>query len=439
MSTRLKLSDALTEALPQLSPEEQRKYAEIKGTAGPEPAAEPTRKTEPKKEKSSLIIPSLLPLSEVQPEEVSFLWDPYIPLGKLTLLEGDPGLGKTFLSLNICTAISKGWPLPGVDGRPGDALKLGNVLFMSAEDAPADTLAPRLEKMGADRSRIILLTGWKVDETEEEDRTFTLQDANVLRAALEQVKPALVVVDPLQGYIGAIDFHRANETRPVLSALGKLADEFQCAVLAIRHLSKGNGKALYRGLGSIDFTAAARSVMLVGQDPDSGKKALVHVKSSCAQNGPALGFEIDNDLGFVWSGLSDATADDLLANPMPPENRRDTLLEDVKTCLREVLAEGIVKADVVLSDVKQETGAGTRTIYAAKSELGVKSERRRDGWYWYIPASSVQNPDEHCTQLQPCNLATLEETPVNSHIEQTLQHCNIASVCNVEPDKTERR
>lgn len=333
--------------------------------------------------------PTIVNLAKVVPEEVSFLWCPYIPLGKLTLLEGDPGLGKTFLALNICAAISNGWPLPGPDGLPGTPLDQGNILFMTAEDGLADTLAPRLEKMGADRNKIYCLTGWKLADSDEE-QAFTLSDVNVLRAALDQVKPLLVVIDPLQAYMGGIDMHRANETRPLLSTLGRIAEEYNCAVLAIRHLSKGGGtKALYRGLGSIDFTAAARSILLVGQDHTTGKKAMIHTKSSCAEVGKTLSFEINAEKGFLWGGLSDCTAEDILAPPTAKEEPSlDSALDEAKEYLLDALQDGPVKGELLLKEGTKETGVSKRTFHRAKKDLDIKSEKKPDGWYWYIPTSS---------------------------------------------------
>lgn len=333
---------------------------------------------------TDFIRPNIINLATIEPEETAFLWFPYIPKGKLTLLEGDPGLGKTFLALNLCSAISNGWPLPGPDGKPSDPINPGNILYMTAEDGLADTLVPRLVKVGADRSRIFCLTGWRTTESEEE-QSFTLHDINVLRVSLEQVRPVLVVIDPLQAYIGNIDMHRANETRPVLSNLARIAEEFGCAVMVIRHLSKSGGtKALYRGLGSIDFTAAARSVLLVGQNQTTDQKAMIHSKSTCAEIGKPLGFEINSQTGFIWTGLSDCTAEDLLLST----GIKDNAFEEAKEFLLEALQEEPIKADTLLNDGVKETGVSKRTFHRAKKELGIKSEKRADGWYWYLPINS---------------------------------------------------
>ncbi len=330
--------------------------------------------------------PSIVNLSDVEPEEVNFLWPPYIPLGKLTILEGDPGLGKTFLSLCICAAISNGGVLPDQDGKPTVQLNKGRVLFMTAEDGLADTLVPRLEMMGADRRQISCLTGWRTAESEEE-MSFTLADVNVLRAALEEVKPDLVVIDPLQAYLGgSVDMHRANETRPLLSNLGRIAEEYGCAVLAIRHLSKGGSKALYRGLGSIDFTAAARSVLTVGQEPVTKQKGMAHIKSSCAANGVTLSFDIHPDFGFTWSGVSNFTIEDLLASPSAAkddqeDNGNDSRLEEAIEFLYEILGDGPIESKEIQKQAKQAS-IKWRTIQRAKEQLEFKAFKEGDVWFW---------------------------------------------------------
>ncbi|HHW61274.1 MAG TPA: AAA family ATPase [Syntrophomonadaceae bacterium] len=324
------------------------------------------------------LIPSIINLADVEPEEVKFLWEPYIPIGKLTLLEGDPGLGKTFLALSICAAISKGWSLPGQDSI---GMQVKNVLFMSAEDGLSDTLAPRLERMGADRSKIYCMTGWRKSEDQEQEQAFTLADISVLRIALEKVKPIMVVIDPLQAYIGDIDLHRANETRPVMMRLAQVAEEYECAIMSIRHLSKSEGsKALYRGIGSIDLTAAARSVILVGEEP-SGKKAMAHTKSSCAEKGATLNFNIEPEKGLVWTGTSNCTVEDILATPGRNSKDKKAELDRAIEFLNEVLSDGPVTANEVKMQAEQ-VGIKKRTLERAKTKLGFRAFSNDGTWYW---------------------------------------------------------
>jgi RecA-family ATPase len=161
-------------------------------------------------------IPKLTPLSEVEPEEVSWLWRPYILIGKVSIIEGDPGLGKTFLSLAVSAAVSRDWPLIDEDGSPAQKIDIGKVLYLSCEDGLGDTLRPRLEKMGANVKNVIALEG-KVNPGKDEVMPVSLQDNDVLRNAMIEIKPALIIIDPIQGFLGPnTNMNRAEEVRPLL-------------------------------------------------------------------------------------------------------------------------------------------------------------------------------------------------------------------------------
>ncbi len=340
----------------------------------------------------------LVRLADVQPESVAWLWYPYIPRGKITILEGDPAAGKTWLALALAAAVSRGCGLPDAadSGRPNAmTCEPGQVIYLTAEDGLADTLRPRLDAVGADASRAYALTAAHIDGIEV---AITLRDLDVLNDALTQTHAALLVVDPVQGFLGSqIDMHRANEVRPVLAGLAKLGEQHNCAIVCIRHLSKANAdRALYRGLGSIDFTAAARSVLLAGRDPtDANRRALVQIKNSLAPEGPALAYAI-NGGRFEWAGLSEMTSAALLARDASDDDRG--ALDEAREWLADALVEGPRTAKDMQHDARA-AGIAAATLRRAQRALGVQV-RRTGGvggaghWEWSLPSKMLMPESE---------------------------------------------
>jgi hypothetical protein len=316
-------------------------------------------------------------LADVAPEPVSFLWEPYLPLGKLTLLEGDPGQGKSWLTAAIAAAGSRGRGLPG-----GDSFPPFRTLFLTAEDGIADTLRPRVEALGGDCAAVF---------TCDQDQPLSLAGAAGLAAfgaALAALAPRLVVIDPLVAFLGgATDIYRANEVRAVLAPLVKLAERWSCALLAIRHLNKAKlGRTIYAGQGSIDFTAAARSVLLAGSAAeDAGAHALVHLKSNLAPQGPTLGYRLLP--AFAWGGTSRLTAGDLLASAAPADEANAE--DDARTFLRTTLGGPEPLPARLVLNAARDAGISQRTLKRAKRREGVRTTRRGFGagstWLWSLP------------------------------------------------------
>jgi hypothetical protein len=328
-------------------------------------------------------------LADVQPEYVSFLWEPYIPLGKLTLIEGDPGVGKSWLACALATATAAGL---GPNGWAMD--EPHNVLLLSVEDGLADTIRPRLDVMRANVQRIHALEG-----------TLTLDQHGLLllERHISEIRPTLLVIDPLVAYLGAgVDLHRANEVRVVTSRLALMAEKHGCAIIGVRHLSKSpKDRAIYRGIGSIDFTAAARSVLLVGTDPsDPAKHAIAHIKSNLAELGGAVGYEI-RDGRFCWTGDSDLTAE-LMLGAANSQVERNTIA-DAKDFLREILSEGPLASEDVQRDAGN-TGISRSTLNRARLELGIKGKpyvfktgqpgTNDQKWFWQLPPEVTQANSE---------------------------------------------
>src|SRR5262249_8218950 len=221
--------------------------------------------------------PVITRLSDVTPQPVRWLWRGRIRIGKLTVLDGDSGLGKSLLSTDLAARISKARLMP--DNTANDLRDPAGVVILSAEDDPSDTICPRLKATGADLSRIVLLAGLRDSDSV---RLPTLADLEAIRHAITLVNAKLVIIDPLMAYLpGRVDSHRDQDIRSSLAPLAALAAETGVAVLVIRHLNKTEGKnALYRGGGSIGIIGAARSGLLVAQDPEDEERRILAVTKS---------------------------------------------------------------------------------------------------------------------------------------------------------------
>ncbi len=311
----------------------------------------------------------MIKMSEIQSQEVSWLWYPFIPYGKLTIIQGDPGDGKTTLVLNIAAWLSKG---EGLDSE----MKLSepvNVIYQSAEDGLADTVKPRLELAGADCERILVI--------DEKEKSLSMVDER-LEKAIVQTKARMLILDPIQAYLGGgMDMNRANEARDMTKKFGALAEKHQCAIVLIGHMNKAAGnKAAYRGMGSIDFFAVARSVLLVGRvEGEPNIRAVVQIKNNLATFGHPKAFALSED-GFQWLGDYEITADEVLGGIAPKANK----MEQAKRLLRELaLTTDAIQSNEIF-DMADEQGISKRTLENAKRELGIRAKKINNSWYWEL-------------------------------------------------------
>ena len=311
----------------------------------------------------------MIKLSEIQAEEVKWLWFPMIPYGKLTIVQGDPGDGKTTLILNIAAKLSKG---EGLDEnmKPTEPM---NIIYQTAEDGLADTVKPRLEMAGADCERIMVI--------DESEKSLSMIDER-LEEAIIKTNAKLLILDPIQAYLGGgMDMNRANEARDMTKKLGALAEKYKCAIVLIGHMNKASGnKAAYRGMGSIDFFAVARSVLLVGRvEGEPNIRAVVQIKNNLAQFGHPKAFEL-MESGFRWLGDYEITADEVLGGIAPKANK----LEQAKQMLRELAETSNVVQSNEIFDMADEQGISKRTLENAKKELGIRAKKVNNSWYWEL-------------------------------------------------------
>ncbi|MDT7543620.1 MAG: hypothetical protein QOE33_3524 [Acidobacteriota bacterium] len=361
-------------------------------------------------------------MADIEAAAVSWLWPPYIPIGKLTFLEGEEGLGKSWLTCILASAVSTGNGLP-----PNfEPLEAENVLMLSAEDGLADTIKPRLVACGADTKRIFAVN---------EPLTFDEKGLIRLEGYIAEISPVLVTIDPLFAYTPArIDINSANQSRALSSRLADIAAKFRCAILPVRHIgkAKGNGDPRNAGLGSIDWRAAVRSVLLVGKNPDNEReRALVQTKNNLAPFGDAIGFTIEGTADgakFRWSDKCDLTASRILGNALDDNNRVEQ--SDAVNFLSEVLRDGEQRAKDVTKQA-EELGITEKQLRTARLKLGITTQRHGGAgtgedkfWSWQLPS----HPEDARSQETAINTnghfhaEPEDKTPLLSCLTKDAQH-----------------
>ena len=311
----------------------------------------------------------MIKMSEIQSQKVEWLWYPFIPYGKLTIVHGDPGDGKTTLILNIAAKLSKG---KGFDFEMMQKEAI-NIIYQTAEDGLADTVKPRLELADADCERILVI--------DESKKSLSMSDER-LEEALIKTKAKMLILDPIQAYLGSgTDMNRANETRDMTKKLGILAEKYQCAIVLIGHMNKAAGnKAAYRGMGSIDFFAVARSVLLVGRvEGEPNIRAVVQIKNNLAEFGHPKAFALSND-GFEWIGNYDITVDEILGGIVPKVNK----LEQAKKLLVELAKTSDIVPSIEIFEMAERQGISKRTLENAKKEFAIQAKKINNCWYWKL-------------------------------------------------------
>jgi hypothetical protein len=314
----------------------------------------------------------LCTMSAVETEDIRWLTKPYIPSGRISLISGDPGLGKTTVMLTIAAAVTTGATLPWSD----TPCEVGDVIFQTAEDCISDTIKPRLELLGADCTRVHFV--------DDSDTPLTLADERLERAIID-TNAKLLIADPIQGFLGKADINNSNAMRPLMKQLGTVAERTDCAVVLIGHLNKNGTKSVYRGLGSIDIYAAARSVLVVGKLPiDENMRAFVHGKSNLIAPGKPQAFGFDPVAGFTWLGECEISADRLLEGK-PTEEKTDTQKDAAMTFLIDALSNEPLPSTQLMREANAQ-GISEITLRRAKKAIGVKAFQNGGAWYCSLNA-----------------------------------------------------
>ena len=312
--------------------------------------------------------------SSVTQRKVEWLWYPYIPYGKLTILQGDPGEGKSTFMINIAALLTRGKKMPDGFRIPEPQ----SVVYQTAEDNLSDTVKPRMVAAGADCNRIAYIV--------DEDMPLTLEDARIEKV-IQETQARLFILDPLQAYLSQdSDMFSAGRMRQQLKRLADIASKHKCAIVVIGHMNKASGeKNLYRGLGSIDIAAIARSVLMISRDRDNPSiRYMFPVKSSLAPEGTTIAFSFDPKSGLRWIGQCQVDKSRI----------KDYDIDDSKKALaRRIVLEMLGEHDAHSTDIINKLklmGISERTIHSAKKELGVQSYRSDGVWYWHLDDPSGQ-------------------------------------------------
>lgn len=299
---------------------------------------------------------------KVKSKKISWLWYPYIPFGKLTIVQGDPGEGKTSFVLFIASVLSnnKGALITNLYG---DKV---NVIYESAEDGKEDTIKPKIQLYKGDSKSIYYING-----------NINSFDSETLENAIKEVDAKLLILDPLQAFLGGGSINNVNDLRPMFDVLSRVADRTNCAVVLVGHMNKNSGsKDLYRSLGSIDIVAVARSVLLVKKDEViSNRRNIFQIKNNLASIGAPVAFEFLDNGSIRWIGEVNVDSYELNANL--------TKLETTINLLKEYLIDGPQEA-LFLNEEFSKREISARTVKEAKRRLGVKSFKNADKWYWHL-------------------------------------------------------
>ena len=328
----------------------------------------------------------LTKMSNVDLQEVNWLWYPYIALGKITIIQGDPGQGKTHFLLKIAAACSKGEPLP--DAPEAEPI---NVIYQTAEDGLGDTIKPRLMKGGADEEHIFNIN--------EDEKPVTMLDPRVEQAIIA-TGAKLVIFDPIQAYLGEkVDINSAVEVRGVLSAVGRLAEKYNCAIVLIGHLNKSQtSNSAQRGMGSMDIRANARSVLLVGRLKDDPEvRVVVHDKSSLAIEGRTIAFKLDDDNGLEFiDGYEHVTAYDILSTLPSSNNNSTTKVGQAAELIKDILTTRRIPANEIFARAKA-MGISARTVNEAKKLIpGLRTIKNGNHWEWELTEETDDSNKEGC-------------------------------------------
>ena len=318
----------------------------------------------------------LIRADEIDPVSVRWLWKNYFPFGKLSLLTGDPGEGKSTFMLTIAAALTRGALLPFAE--PEEQMDPITVIYQTTEDDPEDTIIPRFIKAGGDRTKLFFIR--------EDKKRLTFSDERI-REAILRTGAKLLILDPVSAYIGNVNMNAANEVRPQFSCLAQVAKDTGCAIVAISHMNKAEGlKALYRVTGSVDISGSVRSVMMLLRDPEEqDKRYFVQAKSNLSPLGAGIAFRI-SERGITFEEEIESTAEKLMKEFCTTTiGRPADKTREAADFIQEMLSDNRPHPAAECEERLKDAGFKQGTIKKAKKSVNARSIKIGDLWTWYLP------------------------------------------------------
>jgi len=364
-----------------------------------------------------------VPASAIQPQAIRWAWPGWLALGKLTILAGAGGTGKTTLTIGLAATMTSAgrWP----DGEP--CRERRSVVIWSSEDDPADTIVPRLIAAGADLSRVYILRG-RINGLGEIEPFDPARDMDLLAAELERIGDVgMVMLDPIVSAVAG-DMHRANDVRRALQGLVDLAEQYGCAVLGITHFSKGSAgnNPAERVLGSQAFGALARTVLVAAKQEGSEQRVLARAKSNIADDSGGCSYTVEEctvgdgitTTRVLWGERIEGSAREILADVERTEADQEdhrTELDDAIDFLRELLAHGPVPTQQIKKDA-DGSGLSWATVRRAQKAIGAKAKKGgvKDGWSWLLPAEDAQVAPKMLKDFPRCS------QPESEHLRENV-------------------
>lgn len=323
----------------------------------------------------------LTSFKDIELENVKWLWYPYIPLGKITFLSGDPGVGKSFITTFLASIVSKGERFPFSDTN----IKEGKVIIQNGEDGAGDTIKKRLYAFQTNFNNVFMID---LKEEKENSRDLLLVDIKELDDLFSEIHPKLVIFDPITVFLGDIDMNSATKVRRVLRPISKLAEKHNCSILFVIHRNKGitGVNQIYRMLGSIDLGGIARSIISVSKGKN--ENLFIHSKSNLAERGKTLAFRLVDEK-IEWLGERDYIEENEVI-----ENKIQTPREIARETILECLEDKALKYNEIVN-IAREKGISEKTLERARDEL--KNEEIIDKKYvgkivyWYLKEDVSSN------------------------------------------------